>query len=340
MNTEITLKGIPVLRSGYSGRGFTSAGIILATYHNSSNKTINVKYMGCHIGYISHIHYGDLPDGGVELRGDISFPISNLIAHREILNNKNVYPTCIIETASGANEARLSEVILFTEEEREFDGQEPLNLSELRELFEDNAEPDATTEPQGVRFHKKYDNANSGLIGFAECNTQKPQAVRLVSYFIPAINVYGKDEKSIDLIRRIISVVGASENCRQDEIEAAYKMGAEELIERLVRDWRAAFQPSSEKENKIHLNETDTLEAKDGYLVIKTNETTEAVKIEGIGIITSTKNKKGTNDICISTTSCGVEIRNSDIGTSGILKFIENYKMRAYAALKVNQSAS
>ncbi|EDQ2390482.1 hypothetical protein RU50_001411 [Salmonella enterica subsp. enterica] len=148
MNTEITLKGIPLIRSGYSSRGFASAGLILAVYHNSSNKTINVKYMGCHIGYISHIHYGDLPDGGVELRGDISFPLSNLIAHREILNNKDVYPTCIIETALGDNEARLSEVILFTEEDREFDEQEPLNLSELRELFEDNVEPAATAEQQ------------------------------------------------------------------------------------------------------------------------------------------------------------------------------------------------
>ncbi|EAQ6132335.1 hypothetical protein AXA91_28430, partial [Salmonella enterica] len=125
-----------------------SAGLILAVYHNSSNKTINVKYMGCHIGYISHIHYGDLPDGGVELRGDISFPLSNLIAHREILNNKDVYPTCIIETASGANEARLSEVILFTEEDREFDEQKPLDLSGLRVLVEAIAKSEAPAKPQ------------------------------------------------------------------------------------------------------------------------------------------------------------------------------------------------
>ncbi|HGG6427005.1 TPA: hypothetical protein ACJG67_003548 [Salmonella enterica subsp. enterica serovar Kottbus] len=121
MNTEITLKGIQLTRSGYSKRGFTSAAIILAASHNSSNKTISVKYMGCHIGYISHVHFDDLLDGRVELRGDISFPLSNLIAHREILNNKDVYPVCIIETASDASEAQLSEVILFTEEEREFD---------------------------------------------------------------------------------------------------------------------------------------------------------------------------------------------------------------------------
>ncbi|EAY0958177.1 hypothetical protein HZ480_001841 [Salmonella enterica] len=147
MNTEITLKGIPVLRSGYSDSGFASARMVLAINHNSSNKTINVKYMGCHIGYISHIHCGDLPDGGVELRGDISFPISNLIAHREILNNKDVYPTCIIETASGANEARLSEVILFTEEE--FKDQQPLDLSDLLDLVNNIAKSEAPAKPQG-----------------------------------------------------------------------------------------------------------------------------------------------------------------------------------------------
>ncbi|EBU6209048.1 TPA: hypothetical protein ACIVBI_000597 [Salmonella enterica subsp. enterica serovar 40:-:1,5] len=144
MNTEITLKGIPLTRSGYSKRGFTSTGIILAAYNNSSNKTISVKYMGYNIGYISHIRFYDLPEGRVELRGDISFPISNLIAQREILNNKDVYPVCIIETVSGTNEARLSKVILLTEEDREFDEQEPLNLSELRELVNSVARPKPT----------------------------------------------------------------------------------------------------------------------------------------------------------------------------------------------------
>ncbi|HGG5279833.1 TPA: hypothetical protein ACJGX5_003909 [Salmonella enterica subsp. enterica serovar Senftenberg] len=151
MNTEITLKDVPMLRSGHSERGFTSTGIILAAYNNSSNKTISVKYMGCNIGYISHIRFYDLPDGRVELRGDISFPISNLIAQWEILNNKDVYPVCIIETVSGANEARLSEVILLTEEDREFDEQEPLNLSELRELFEDNVKAGASANRRTTR---------------------------------------------------------------------------------------------------------------------------------------------------------------------------------------------
>ncbi|HGA9036008.1 TPA: hypothetical protein ACIT51_002764 [Salmonella enterica subsp. enterica serovar Java] len=242
MNTEITLIGVTLTRSGYSKRGLTSADIIIAAYHNSSKTRISVKYMGCRIGYISHIHYDSLPDGRVELRGDISFPLSNLIAHREILNNKNVYPVCIIETASGANEARLSEVILLTEEDREFYEQEPLNLSELRELFEDN-----------VKAGVQESNGTSKI------------------YL-----------------------------------------------------------------NKMYLNETDTLETKGGYLIIDTKGKTEAIRIEGIGVITSVKNNDGTNNIFISTTSCSVEAGNSDISISDILKFIEGYKVRVFATLKVN----
>ncbi|ENM1230387.1 hypothetical protein AB6R86_001900 [Salmonella enterica] len=235
MNTEITLKGIPLIRSGYSSRGFTSAGLIIAVYHNSSNKTINVKYMGCHIGYISHIHYGDLPDGGVELRGDISFPLSNLIAHREILNNKDVYPTCIIETASGANEARLSEVILFTEEDREFDEQQPLDLSELRVLV--NSATKSEAPESAVRFNKKYDNANSGLIGQISHNESRGNTIRVISSFIPAIRKYSNDKRSLALIGRIIAVAGASPNCRQDEIEAVYRKPLDEIIDFFVREW-------------------------------------------------------------------------------------------------------
>ncbi|HGB5307116.1 TPA: hypothetical protein ACIVON_001443 [Salmonella enterica subsp. enterica serovar Poona] len=242
MNTEITLKGIPLTRSGYSKRGFTSAAIILAASHNSSNKTISVKYMGCCIGYISHIHYGNLPDGCVELRGDISFPISNLIAHREILNNKDVYPVCIIETASDASEARLSEVILFTEEEREFDEQEPLNLSELRELFEDNVKA-----------------------GVQESNATNKICI-----------------------------------------------------------------------NKMYLNETDTLEARDGYLIIDTYKATTTIKIEAVEAVCSISNDEGSNNIYIYTKSCRVEITNSDMDSKNIMEFIEQHKESQFAALKIS----
>ncbi|ELY5677715.1 hypothetical protein SNM20_004092 [Salmonella enterica] len=242
MNTVITLKGIPLIRSGYSKRGFTSAAIILAASHNSSNKIISVKYMGCRIGYINHIHYDNLPDGRVELWGDISFPLSSLIAQREILNNKDVYPVCIIETVSGANEVRLSEVILLTEEDREFDEQEPLNLSELRELFEDNVKA-----------------------GVQESNTTNKICI-----------------------------------------------------------------------NKMYLNETDTLETKDGYLIINTYEATTTIKIETIEAVSSKSNYEGSNNISIYTASYRIEITNSNIDSKNIMGFIERYKESQLAALKIS----
>ncbi|HAF5675589.1 TPA: hypothetical protein ACJGSF_002805 [Salmonella enterica subsp. enterica serovar Muenchen] len=178
MNTEITLKGIQLTRSGYSKRGFTSAAIILAASHNSSNKTISVKYMGCHIGYISHVHFDDLLDGRVELRGDISFPLSNLIAHREILNNKDVYPVCIIETASDASEAQLSEVILFTEEERQ------KILSDIKGLA---GKPEITFDEKG-----RYDG--EGLMRYGHYRNGA-----LMGYITVRASAWGEDFNSQDL---------------------------------------------------------------------------------------------------------------------------------------------
>lgn len=46
MNTEITLKGIPVLRSGYSDSGFASARMVLAINHNSSTRQLTLNIWG------------------------------------------------------------------------------------------------------------------------------------------------------------------------------------------------------------------------------------------------------------------------------------------------------
>ncbi len=259
MNTEITLKDIPLTRSGYSKRGFTSAAIILAASHNSSNKIISVNYMGCHIGYISHIHYGNLPDGRVELRGDISFPISNLIAQREILNDKNVYPVCIIETALAASEARLSEVILLTEEEREFDEQEPINLKGLLNLM--NLIAESETPVSATLFNKKCDNSNSRLIDHISCN----------------------------------------------------------------------------EENKIYLNETGSLEAKDGYLIFDDGKTKEAIRIDTISRIHSVKNDDNSKSIFIYGHNGGMDItRGTRLSIEDLIKFIEQYKESQLAELKAS----
>ncbi|EJL9931360.1 hypothetical protein NNF43_004831 [Salmonella enterica] len=94
-------------------------------------------------------------------------------------------------------------------------------------------------------FSKKYNNANSGYVGQVTYNKSQGNTIRVISSFIPAIKKYSHDRRSLALVDRIVAVAGASPNCRQDEIEAAYKMSLEEIIDRLVRDWCAEFQPSS-----------------------------------------------------------------------------------------------
>lgn len=257
---EMIFRNIPLARSGHSDkRGDLSVGMICMIPAHSYSKLAQVHYKNTIIGVVKNLTFADLHNGVAELRGDIILNCSySTIAEMAF---DEVYPSISVSVTpnnkGGAN-PYLDRLTLVNREEREFEDQQPLDLSGLRVLVKAIAESEAPVE----LFRKQYNLADSGFIGSITTN----------------------------------------------------------------------------KENKIHLNETDTLEAKDGYLVIKTNETTEAIKIEGIGIITSTKNKKGTNDICISTTSCGVEIRNSDIGTSGILKFIERYKESQFTELKVSCS--
>lgn len=257
---EMIFRNIPLARSGHSDkRGDLSVGTICMIPAHSYSKLSTVHYKNTVIGVVKNLTFVDLHNGVAELRGDIILNCG-YSAIAEMAFNE-VYPSISVSTTpntKAVDDPYLYTVSMVNREEREFEDQRPLNLSDLRNLINSATKSEAPAE----LFCKQYILADSGFIGSITTN----------------------------------------------------------------------------KENKIHLNETDTLEAKDGYLVIKTNETTKAVKIEGIGIITSTKNKKGTNDICISTTSCGVEIRNSDIGTSGILKFIERYKESQFAELKVSCS--
>lgn len=257
---EMIFRNIPLARSGYSDkRGDLSVGMLCMIPANPYSKLAHVHYKNTIIGVVKNLTFVDLYNGVAELRGDIIFDCSySAIAEMAF---DEVYPSISVSinpSTKAVDAPYLNTLSLVNREEREFEDQQPLDLSDLRNLINSATKSEAPAE----LFRKQYNLADSGYIGSITTN----------------------------------------------------------------------------KENKIHLNETDTLEAKDGYLVIKTNETTKAVKIEGIGIITSTKNKKGTNDICISTTSCGVEIRNSDIGTSGILKFIERYKESQFAELKVSCS--
>ncbi|HAF2130645.1 TPA: hypothetical protein G9F27_004947 [Salmonella enterica] len=255
---KFTIEKAQLARSGLSkNRGFLSVGTLCSIAARTINNAAPVFYKRQLVGCATNLTFVDLRNGVAELRGDIILDCSySAIAEMAF---DEVYPSISVSTTPNIKavaDPYLSTLSLVNREEREFEDQQPLDLSDLRNLINSATKSEASVE----LFRKQYSLADSGYIGSITTN----------------------------------------------------------------------------KENKIYLNETDTLEAKDGYLVIKTNETTEAVKIEGIGVITSTKNKKGTNDICISTTSCGVEIRNSDISASGILKFIERYKKSQFAELKIS----
>lgn len=146
MNTEITIRNVQLIRSGDSPRGFISANTLLSIPLNKANKHADVKYLGARIGYINNLYYSDLCDGRVELHCDIIFT-NNFIMLAEMVKNKALYPVCVINTQE--NEAWLSEIFFAPAEDREFDEQEPINLSRLLDLVNNIAKSEAPAEPQG-----------------------------------------------------------------------------------------------------------------------------------------------------------------------------------------------
>ncbi|EBB1560799.1 TPA: hypothetical protein ACGTF0_001754 [Salmonella enterica] len=145
MNTEITIKNAQLIRSGYHVRGFVGANTLLSIPNNKASKNAVVKYLGARIGRIDNLYYSDLRDGRVELHCNITFT-NNFIMLAEMVKNKALYPVCVINTHG--NEAWLSEIFFANEEDREFDEQEPINLSHLLNLVNLIAESESPAEPQ------------------------------------------------------------------------------------------------------------------------------------------------------------------------------------------------
>ncbi|EOV0286650.1 hypothetical protein ACOIP5_005721, partial [Salmonella enterica] len=171
MNTEITIKHTPLIRSGYHSRGFASANTITSIPLNKISKHAAVKYKGTHIGRIDGLYPSDLRDGRVELHGNITFT-GSLTTLEEMVKDKALYPVCVINTAAGPNQSWLSEVFFATEEDREFDEQEPINLKDLLNLASLIAKPEAPES--AVIFNKKYDNEKTGFAGYVNINEEKP----------------------------------------------------------------------------------------------------------------------------------------------------------------------
>ncbi|EKG5783852.1 hypothetical protein O3257_002616 [Salmonella enterica] len=194
------------------------------------------------IGYVTQVYLVE-SNSGVELYGCLEFTeYYDMATLKDTLDNRVYIAIEVLPVQPGYESLRS---IWFTDG-KFTEQQQPVNFRKC-ECIEREEQAQKTLEPEMAEsFIKKYNNTTKGYMGHVTYNEKKHcDAIRVVSSFIPAINKRCKDEKSIDLIHRIISVVGASDNCRQDEIEATYKMNLEELIDRLVRDWCAAFQPSN-----------------------------------------------------------------------------------------------
>lgn len=146
MNTEITIRNVQLIRSGESPRGFVSVNTLLSIPLNKASKNADVKYLGARIGRIDNPYYSCLRDGRVELHCNITFT-NNLIMLAEMVKNKALYPVCVINTQK--NEAWLSEIFFAPAEDREFDEQEPINLSHLLDLVNNIAKSEAPAKPQG-----------------------------------------------------------------------------------------------------------------------------------------------------------------------------------------------
>ncbi|EIJ7907093.1 hypothetical protein LZG61_003452 [Salmonella enterica] len=255
---KITIEDVQVAIKGmmkYSNQCISDQLLaVVAGNYTRGNNTILLRlqslyedeYTDFTAGEIKNLYYTE-KTGKAQLRGDLIFDTEELDIQSIIhsLAHGCVYLSPYFMNVASLNHcfACLSSVTISKAEDTTFDGIEPLDISCLDGLI--NAlykEEPATEAPESaIRFNKKYDNANSGLIGQVNYNESQGDTIRVISSFIPAIRKYSNDKRSLALVGRIIAVAGTSPNCRLHEIEAAYKEELEKIIDRFVRDWHEGF---------------------------------------------------------------------------------------------------
>lgn len=132
-------------RSGHSVvRGFLSVGALCSIAALTINSTAPVFYKKQLVGCTNNLTFIDLRNGTAELRGDIILDCNNSTLD-ELLRNET-YPVISIAGAIDPNNIYLHEVTLSTKDEREFDEQKPLDLSQLRHLIHGITEPKRDTK--------------------------------------------------------------------------------------------------------------------------------------------------------------------------------------------------
>ncbi|EHG4040531.1 hypothetical protein J4198_004298 [Salmonella enterica] len=127
---------IPLARSGHSEkRGNLSVNQLFMIAENPVSEGVNLYYKKTLIGMVINLTFIDLYNGAAELHGDIVLDYNyNTIARMAF---DEVYPVISISCkpkGKGTADYYLKNVSLDCKEEREFEDQQPIDLSELREL--------------------------------------------------------------------------------------------------------------------------------------------------------------------------------------------------------------
>ncbi|EDJ1488156.1 hypothetical protein GE818_17945 [Salmonella enterica] len=154
MKTELTLKNVLILREGRSERrgeiSYTQTACIAC---NSTNKTIPLTHEGNVIGRVENIYIDDKERMDyAELYGDIVFTdFEELVT---LINDELLYPASVTAQSAGAHSAFLDSVFFTTRDDCDFEDQQPLDLSELRELV--NAIAKTKESDEGEDVHKGW----------------------------------------------------------------------------------------------------------------------------------------------------------------------------------------
>ncbi|ECC3463226.1 hypothetical protein AA471_11120 [Salmonella enterica subsp. enterica] len=153
---EIIFGDIPLARSGYSDkRGELRDATLFKIHVNPRSEGVNLYYKKKLIGMVINLTFIDLHNGAAELRGDIVLGCNyNTIAKMAF---DEVYPVISISckpNGKGAADYRLKGVSLDCKEEREFEDQQPLDLSELRKLV--NAIAKTKESDKGEDVHRGW----------------------------------------------------------------------------------------------------------------------------------------------------------------------------------------
>ncbi|ECC5191044.1 hypothetical protein B5864_10755 [Salmonella enterica] len=161
---EIIFRNIPLVRSGYSGkRGELSVGTLCMIPAHSYSRVVTVYYKNIIVGRIQNLTFTDMQNGVAELRGDVVFDCSYDTVAKLVF--KELYPVvsiCATPNNKAANDPYLAGVLLSHRDAREFEDQQPLDLSELRELMKGM---EKSEKPGAFLFRKRYDDVNSGFLG-------------------------------------------------------------------------------------------------------------------------------------------------------------------------------